>query len=432
MGTEITLDVGVIELTYAKNHPGMDHGCLFHECNRKIHAPSDDQDPCSSYFQTTVAEVVTRVEMLGHTLASARQEYEVAVDIARRKVAEFFEYSDNPGETPKYLTFDQLLDVVRDIPASRLSTDIDDRSQNPKRIAIPKTLGSLPWEDMDSYIGRSFESDSIYSESTSAEYILGGFDPYTAIRLLAENPENLHATVTWDYGPLVGAGWAEEEEFNISLDDRRTFLIITEGSSDAAILRHAIKLLMPEVGDFFRYIDMEEGYPFSGTGQLHKFIQGLIAMRVPLNVVAIYDNDAEGYATYLRTKELKLPSSYRTTMLPELPELAAFPTSGPRGEVNCDINRRAASLECYLDLNRTGLPPALIQWGAFNESVELYQGALKSKTQFMKDFLAFKGLPNRHGKYDMDKLRPVVKRIVDTCVSIAEATRLGNISEWKR
>ena len=35
MGTEITLNIGGITLTYSKNHLGVDHGSLFHEKDRK-------------------------------------------------------------------------------------------------------------------------------------------------------------------------------------------------------------------------------------------------------------------------------------------------------------------------------------------------------------------------------------------------------------
>ena len=35
MGTEITLDVGGVSITYSKNHRGIDHGSLFQEQDRK-------------------------------------------------------------------------------------------------------------------------------------------------------------------------------------------------------------------------------------------------------------------------------------------------------------------------------------------------------------------------------------------------------------
>jgi hypothetical protein len=35
LGTEITLDVGGVSITYSKNHRGIDHGSLFQERDRK-------------------------------------------------------------------------------------------------------------------------------------------------------------------------------------------------------------------------------------------------------------------------------------------------------------------------------------------------------------------------------------------------------------
>ena len=51
--------------------------------------------------------------------------------------------------------------------------------------------------------------------------------------------------------------------------------MITEGSSDAKIIQNALQLFRPHIADFFRFVDMEDGYPFSGIGNLHKFTQGL-------------------------------------------------------------------------------------------------------------------------------------------------------------
>ncbi|MDX0661031.1 HEPN/Toprim-associated domain-containing protein [Sinorhizobium medicae] len=82
MGTYITLDIGKMELIGSKNDPGIDHGRLFHEKDRK--AIQRDQDyayVCPNCFQTTLSEVLPRLEMLGHTLSVARQEYESAVDM---------------------------------------------------------------------------------------------------------------------------------------------------------------------------------------------------------------------------------------------------------------------------------------------------------------------------------------------------------------
>lgn len=420
MGTYITLDIGKMELIGSKNDPGIDHGCLFHEKDRKPIARDQDYAyECPNGFQTTLSEVLPRLEMLGHTLSVARQEYESAVDINIRRRVEYAKDAEEPEPSFNFFSFDEILEIAAELDPSALSTAIDEDDEQPIRILAQELMERLPWYDAWDYAGRSYEPDTVFSQSTSAEYVLGGFHPYTVMRLLAENPRNLSSFVTWDYGPLVSNGYAREEEFTCSRRDQDCFLIVTEGGSDAAMLRHAISLLRPQIADFFRYIDMEEGYPFSGTGQLHKFMQGLVAMRVPLNVVAVYDNDAEGVAAHGKTNALKLLASYRVCILPDLDEFSRFPTTGPTGLAMADINRRAASLECYLDLSRRGLPEVVVQWGGFNDIAGSYQGSLKGKTQFMNDFLGYRGKEDRRGAYDFMKLEKVLDVLVGACVEIA-------------
>jgi hypothetical protein len=59
-------------------------------------------------------------------------------------------------------------------------------------------------------------------------------------------------------------------DFVKPVDQSSRFLIVTEGSSDAAIIGKAFRLLSPHIADFFDFVDMEEGYPFSGTGNVFR------------------------------------------------------------------------------------------------------------------------------------------------------------------
>ena len=77
---------------------------------------------------------------------------------------------------------------------------------------------------------------------------------------------------------------------------------MTEGSSDVAIIRKAFRLPKPHIADFFDFVDMQEGYPFPGTGKCVPIVQGLISIRVLNNVLVVYDNDAEGVANFHRTR----------------------------------------------------------------------------------------------------------------------------------
>ena len=180
------------------------------------------------------------------------------------------------------------------------------------------------------------------------------FHPWSTLRLLADNPTNLELPVTWDFGDAVAEGWVDRDKIVRDLSPDLRFLIVTEGSSDAKILAHALRMLRPEIADFFSFVDMQEGYPFSGTGNLHRFCQGLMSIGILNRVLIIYDNDAEESARYVSTRRLRMPPNMRVMKLPDLPAFECFETIGPSGVSMDDINGRAAAIECYLDLSWCG------------------------------------------------------------------------------
>ncbi|MGC2224356.1 MAG: HEPN/Toprim-associated domain-containing protein, partial [Methylocella sp.] len=184
-----------------------------------------------------------------------------------------------------------------------------------------------------------------YSECSYFGGLIGILHPYSVLRILGENAKNREADVVWQYGPLVQSGWATEAEFTPGARRTQTFLVATEGSSDARILKHAFAILHPEIADFFRFIDVSERHPFPGTGNLLKFAEGLAKIDVQNQVVFLLDNDAEGFDAYQRVQNLSLPSNMRAIMLPDLEAFRAFPARGPEGVSGADINRRAAAIE---------------------------------------------------------------------------------------
>ena len=94
---------------------------------------------------------------------------------------------------------------------------------------------------------------------------------YTILQLLAANPSAKDLPVTWQFADVEEGGWAGRHEFVRPLDPSNCFLVVTEGSSDAAVIKHALCLLTPHIADFFTFVDMNEGYPFSGTGNMYNF-----------------------------------------------------------------------------------------------------------------------------------------------------------------
>jgi hypothetical protein len=242
------------------------------------------------------------------------------------------------------------------------------------------------------------------------------------LRLLAENPANLNLDVVWQYGPLVEAGWAEAKDFNAGVHRTQTFLIATEGTSDVHILRRGLELLRPDVADFFKFIDISERHPFSGIGSLVKFAEGLAKIDVQNQVLFVFDNDAEGADAYRQVQQFKLPANMRAMLLPELEEFRKFDSKGPEGLAKADINRRAAAIECYLDLNLPGRPPANVVWTNFKKESGVYHGALEFKESYAKAFFDAPDQALQNGSYNVRKLNIVLDALLAECVDLATAT----------
>jgi hypothetical protein len=87
LGTEITLDVAGVSVTYSKNHRGIDHGSIFQEKDRKpiksdqldydwYEEEGEDPRPSEMAFTRPLKRVVPRLELLGFDLERVRREYD--------------------------------------------------------------------------------------------------------------------------------------------------------------------------------------------------------------------------------------------------------------------------------------------------------------------------------------------------------------------
>ncbi len=228
--------------------------------------------------------------------------------------------------------------------------------------------------------------------------------------------------VQWAFNDIEQGGYSRREDFVRPLDAVNRFLIVTEGSSDAAIVRHALKILRPHVSDFFDFVDMQEGYPFSGTGNVFRFVQGLIGISVQNKVLVLFDNYAAGIANYERCRELKVLPNMRILKLPDLPAFNAFRTIGPNGEHQANINGRGAAIECYLHLDSS----ARVRWTSYKAKADVYQGELEGKTRYMRDFLRQTG---RKSSYDYSRLEAILDTVTDCTVAMRENEVA---KEWER
>lgn len=426
MGTEITLDVEQVSLTYSKNHRGMDHGSLYKEPDRGPvrsdqldydYYKDHDEDPTAAEmaFTRPLKDVVARLELLGFNFDRIRHEYEMVAENWREERQAIFDDEDTE-RLPDLMSFAEFCEFATEYPLSVLDDTFISAAQGGEPDKIRGRFAKTPVDRIPRHYAYDLQA---YSERSYFGELVNILHPYSVLRILAEKKANENAPVVWQYGPLVDAGWATDQEFRPGARRAETFLIATEGSSDVHVLKHALALLRPGISDFFRFIDVSESHPFSGTGNLVKFAEGLAKIDVQNQVLFLFDNDAEGVAAQQRLSKLALPSNMRATMLPETEELRAFPAQGPEGLRMTDINRRAAAIECYLDLSVDNHGAAKIIWTNYKKELEVYQGALEHKEFYVKEFLKQTAGTIANGSYDASKLEAVLDLIVAECTAIA-------------
>ncbi len=422
MGTIISLDIAGMGLDWSKNSKGVDHGAFFQEQDRK-RVPSDqisyeyyegkDEElaPNEMAFVRRLKDVLPRLALLGFTRERAVREYESLVETCIEEASS--ESDDGERQPLTFVSFDEFCAFVAKHPVA----DLDDTFG--KSLDREKIKGRFACDEIAERIPHSWTSEAdAYSERSYFGGLIGILHPYSLMWVLGESDQNRESEVVWQYGPLVESGWADAAEFTPCARRTETFLVATEGSSDAHILKHAFSVLRPEVADFFRFIDVSKRHPFPGTGNLVKFAEGPAKIDVHNQVVFLFDNDGEGYEAYERVQRLSLPANLRAIMLPELEEFRAFPARGPEGVNKADINRRAAAIECYLDLGRNGRTPQVV-WTNYKKDLGDYHGALEHKEDYAKAFLKQTSEAIASGTYDARKIRIALDALVAECSSIA-------------
>jgi hypothetical protein len=423
LGTEITLDVAGVSVTYSKNHRGIDHGPIFQEQDRKAvksdqldndwyEKEGEDPTPSEMAFTRQLRDVAPRLELLGFDSERVRREYDAVVQNWLEERQSLQDEEDGP--VPDAMSFVEFMEFVNAHPLDRLDDTFISGSDDASDAKIRGRFAGMQLERFPFF--RPYDSQA-YSERTFFGGLINILHPYSVLRMLSD--ANGDAPVVWQYGPLVESGYALEREFVPHVRRTETFLIATEGSSDVHILKHALALMRPGIADFFQFIDVSESHPFSGIGNLVKFAEGLAKIDVQNQVVFVFDNDAEGLDAHQKLSTLTLPANMRRIMLPELDAFRAFPAKGPEGLHSSDINRRAAAIECYLDLEVGGHPPPKVLWTNYKKGLGIYQGALEFKESYIKEFLKQTPQTLRDGSYDVRKIEAVLDLLIAECTAMA-------------
>ena len=393
MGTMITLGVGKLEINWGKND--------FYENFRDLFQPNDWKD-IKYYYADNVVEIKKgysrelalikpRLDLLGYTLENIKTIYESA----------YTEYCDVMGEyADSVLTFEEYFNVFSKINLSKVNTLTEDDDWD-----FGEYVTKCIFEDKE--IQRLLKK---YSLGRKSGEFYENLPPRLLVRVLCENPTAKDLPLQWYMADHVQNGWSKEEDLSPKLEDKDKILIVTEGKSDTFILQTSINKLFPAISDFFYFIDMEENYPFTGTGNLYNFASGLTKIKIQNKTIIVFDNDEAGIFSYKKCKEkLDAISNLKFYHLPNMDEFKYFLTVGPTGDSYQDINGKAVSIECFLDLDFNSSKAPKVRWTIYNEKSNKYQGALISKDEYTRTFK--KHLEDEH--YRKDKLYFLINDLID-------------------
>jgi hypothetical protein len=417
MGSMIQLSVGNLEIDWGKNNFFTDHSPIF-QSSDLIKVPYyyfDEDNPMKDdgsgdYNLITelkdglskhLSEVVERINLLGYSFEYARKEFQFVTELGDVDLSKF--------------NFEYLSEALTKVDVTMISPDYGE--------------GASFGKFFRRYIFDKLGLEKIIHDPEYGRFQIGeameNFSAYSILLLLSQNPLAKNLPVNWQFSDIEESGWANRDNFVKDLDSTNKFLIVTEGSSDANILKHAFNLIKPHVSDFFTFVDMNEGYPFSGTGSLYNFTKGLISIAVQNDIIILYDNDAEGVFSYNKTKSLNLPDNMKVLKLPDLPSFKSFKTISPDGEGFGDINGAGAAIECYLDVGAE----AILRWNNYNKELGIYQGELIEKRAYMMRFFDVKDLES---DYDLSKISAVLDMIIEECINLRSVKKISELEKNQR
>lgn len=385
MGSYALLQIGELVVHEVKN--GVDSLCtlLFTEIDREFPlTPEQTRAEPGFFYRTSVANAIDRLRIQGVTYEKAVAAFDQGRDEIYQSrweehvAARHFLDDDQVGNLDEGER--QYYESIKDEAEYDFCQSYTFDSWLSTILIESDTLGLEPvTEDYNPPLPIAQEI---------ADYFLGFPNlPIFALRVLLEQFD-ADDEVILDCTDLVEGGWLALHAELCQCSPQVT--ILTEGPTDIDLLKPTLSVLYPHLEELFAFMDFRSLNIEANAGALVKIIKAFIGSGIKQRIVALFDNDAAGSDALRSLKMEDLPDNIRVAQLPHLPLAADYPTIGPQGEHNSDVNGCACSIELYLgeDIlrNETG-ELTEIRWGAYINGVGRYQGEINNKKQIQKKYL---------------------------------------------
>ena len=164
-------------------------------------------------------------------------------------------------------------------------------------------------------------------------------------------------------------------------------VIITEGSSDAAAISAALELLYPHLSGYITFLDYT-WKPEGSASALVRAVRAFAAAGISNHVIALFDNDTAASEALTSLDIAALPANFRVLQLPEIELARNYPTFGPTGPSDANINGRAVAIEMFFgrDVLSTSDGLSRVQWTGYSSKLGQYQGEVLGKSDVQARF----------------------------------------------
>lgn len=335
-----------------------------------------EEDVNVVFYSAPASVMKARLDLIGYSLENSKKAY---VRYLEGEISRYEEWSEKDhGDV-----FKSTLNILREMNLDRwLSTlkEIHDKGLK------------------HSKYNRESDDGSILSYMLRENwYGFPGVDLNVALRLSLEViPEN--ENFIYDVTDLILSGYFEENddlvEYAANISSQEYYnngksIILTEGKSDTLILSESLKLLYPHLADYFSFMDFDGAKVGGGAGSLANMVKSFSGAGIINKVVAVFDNDTAAHAALIGLRKAKISNNIKIFTLPDIDILNNYPTIGPSGMVNMNVNGLAGSIEpylgqeCLLDSEGKYYP---IQWTGLDAGLQKYQGEITEKEKVQKNF----------------------------------------------
>lgn len=344
--------------------------------------PDDLETETAIEYSCVAWQVIDRLIVMGFTMLRARDEFEVGRRARLDRYANWAEEDPDhqwfaeEWESLKKLTFEAYVQALATVIAAGLRPPpFDDNKKEGLDPAVRYVLTD--------------DEECLFGFPCSDERIL--------LRVACEVVPG-KSRVAQDITALVESGFYGEQEpvcenstraLTAGHPENSPRIILTEGSTDASILKTALAILYPHLAGYYAFLDFDSSRSPGGAGHLVSLVKAFSAAGITNRIIALFDNDTAAREARRVLQSISLPPNIVVRAYPELELLKAYPTLGPGGLTSLDVNGLAASIELYLGRDVLCRPEgelAPVQWKGYNETLKQYQGEVMAKPALQAKF----------------------------------------------